>query len=292
MIMGATLAWPAITVLGFVLLTAVVVGLGASTTAAYEFERNGVPARQSTGVRHPAAASPRSRSTSRRARSQDLPARPAAAENAESAVRTVVRPDAPAGGTGGDAPAVAGDGAGWWLVDDSATAVAGPFPDRVAAEWAALEGELWTVAVHGVLRADGGVLPGPAPEERAFYAELGDQLERLPRDWDDVLSDTDPLTTLVVEVAAALVEAGLPLHDAAGDASAGGVCLLPEFASGGVLVSWRAHDRMSMRDSRGVAATDTVHQSMNLAIADVLWNLGFVVHVAGANGTALVTALR
>jgi hypothetical protein len=58
------------------------------------------------------------------------------------------------------------------------------------------------------------------------------------------------------------------------------------------VVSWRAHDRMSLRDIRGVAATDTVAQSMNVAVGDILWNLGFVVEPFGATGTTLVTALR
>ena len=128
--------------------------------------------------------------------------------------------------------------------------VAGPFADRIDADWAALSGGLPAVSVHGIRRADGGVTSRPSPEERAFLGELGEQLDRLPHDWDDLLTDTDPLTTLVVEVAAALLEAGLPLHDD----SQGGVCLLPETGVGGVLVSWRAHDRMSVHDVRGVAA--------------------------------------
>jgi hypothetical protein len=146
------------------------------------------------------------------------------------------------------------------------------------------------VAVHGVVDAEGVLTQRPSPEERAFFSELGDQLERLPSDWDGVLTDTDPLTTLVVEIAAALFEAGLPLHDA--DQLAGGVCLVPDFDSGGVLVSWRAHDRMTVHDLRGSAAADTVAQSMNVAVADILWNLGFEVETVGATGSSLVTALR
>jgi hypothetical protein len=146
--------------------------------------------------------------------------------------------------------------------------------------------------VHGARRADGAVAPRPSPEERAWLAELGEQLDRLPAEWDELLTDTDPLTTLVVEVAAALVEAGLPLHGAGEDHPAGGVCLLPEPAAGGVVVSWRAHDRMSLHEVRGTAATTTVQQSMSAAIADVLWNLGFVVEPFGATGSSLVTALR
>jgi hypothetical protein len=271
--MGATLAWPAMAVLGFVVLTSLVVALGTSSTARYEFEHNGTSERQRAGAAaarsHPAG----SRSGRRRA---------GAAQAQPQAVDVAVRP----------APAEIIGGPGWWLVDDTARVVAGPFADRIDADWAALAGDLPAVSVHGVRRADGGVTPRPSPEERAFLGELGEQLDRLPRDWDDVLSDTDPLTTLVVEVAAALLEAGLPLHDAAQGASSGGVCLLPEFASGGVVVSWRAHDRMSLRDIRGVAATDTVAQSMNVAVGDILWNLGFVVEPFGATGTTLVTALR
>jgi hypothetical protein len=183
-------------------------------------------------------------------------------------------------------------GPGWWLIDDAAQVLAGPFTDRLDADWAALAGELPAVSVHGVRRTDGGVTQQPSPEEREFYSELGDQLDRLPRDWDGVLSETDPLTTLVVEIAAALVEAGLPLHDAAHEQPAGGVCLLPELASGGVLVSWRAHDRMSLQEHHGMGATDTVAQSMNVAVGDILWNLGFVVETVGATGSSLVTALR
>jgi len=95
-----------------------------------------------------------------------------------------------------------------------------------------------------------------------------------------------------VEVAAALVEAGLPLHDAAQGSPAGGVCLMPELALRGVVVSWRAHDRMSLNHVRGAAANATVDQAMNAAVADVLWNLGFVVEPFGETGSSLVTALR
>jgi len=105
-----------------------------------------------------------------------------------------------------------------------------------------------------------------------------------------LVSDTDPLTTLLVEVTAALVEAGLPLHVA--EEAHGGLHLVPELGTQGVLVSWRAHDRMSVHQLRGAAANATVQQSMNAAVAEVLWNLGFVVEPYGTTGTSLVTALR
>jgi hypothetical protein len=270
--MGAMLGWPVVAVLGFLLMTGVVVVLGTSSTARFEFERNGAGERQRSATQVSAAHPAGSRSAARPARGRESQSLP-------QAVEVAVRPaSVPAGG-----PA-------WWLVDEWAHVVAGPFADRVDGDWAAMSQDLPAVAVHGVVSDDGRLTPRPSPEERAFFGELGDQLERLPRDWDDVLTDTDPLTTLVVEIAAAVFEAGLPLHEA--EEPVGGVCLVPDFDSGGVLVSWRAHDRMSRGDLRGPAAADTVVQSMNAAIADILWNLGFAVETVGATGSSLVTALR
>jgi hypothetical protein len=275
--MGATLVWPVVVVLGFCVFTAVVVVLGASSTARYEFERN--------GARQPQrAAAPRSANhpAGRRApgRAAETPAAPARSGQASS---VAVRP-APA--------AVAEGGPTWWLVGESAQVLAGPFADRVDADWAAFADELSAVAVFGTRRTDGTVKPKPSPEERAWLGELGRHLDRLPAEWDELLTDTDPLTTLVVEVAAALVEAGLPLHDAGAAQSGGGVCLVPDQDAGGLLVSWRPHDRMSLQQSRGATADEAVQRLMNAAILDVLEQLGFVVEEAGSTACALVTALR
>jgi hypothetical protein len=126
---------------------------------------------------------------------------------------------------------------GWWLVvdeeDGHGRLVAGPFPDRVEAGWAAAADEhgdsAGARAVYGLRRADGGLTRRPSPQDRAWLAHLGQQLDRLADDWDAGLADDDPLTTLVVEVTAALTEAGLPLHDCAGaGGEVGGACLTPE----------------------------------------------------------------
>jgi hypothetical protein len=271
--MGATMGWPAIAVLGFVMLIGVVVVLGISSTARYEFEHNGASERQRSAAQghraHPAG--------SRRGR-RSVRAANGRGRSGDVAVRT--------------APPQATGTSGWWLVDDAEQIVAGPFEDQVDADWAALSTGLSAVSVHGARRPGGGVARRPSPEQRAWLAELGDQLDRLPGEWDELLSDEDPLTTLVVEVTAALVEAGLPLHDGPAESPAGGVVLMPEPASGGVVVSWRAHDRMSLQQSRGTSAHTTVQQSMSAVIGDVLWNLGFVVEPFGESGSSLVTALR
>jgi hypothetical protein len=272
--MGVTVGWPVTAILGFLVLTGLVVALGTSSTARYEFERNGTREQQRSAAQRSGTHPAGSRRAGREGGATDAQARPAAVDVAERS-----------------APAPAPRGPGWWLVDDSAQVVAGPFADRIDADWAAFADGLLAVSVFGSRHADGTVAPRPSPQERAWLSDLGDQLDRLPRDWDELLTDTDPLTTLVVEIAAALIEAGLPLHDAQGS-PAGGVCLMPESALRGVVVSWRGHDRMSVQQVRGPAADLTVQQAMNLAIADVLGNLGFVVEPVGGTGGSLVTALR
>src|SRR3954451_9598148 len=77
--MSATLVWPAVTLLGFVLFTGVVVALPTSSTARYEFERNGAGATHRTAAdcrrTHPAGG----RAASRPAGGPDAPPRPQAA---------------------------------------------------------------------------------------------------------------------------------------------------------------------------------------------------------------------
>ena len=289
MTMGATLGWPAMAVLGFFVLTGVVVALGLTATARYEFEHNGAREPQrAAGARYGAHPAGRRAPNARAAVRGRNAARDGAldagtdAQAQQQVVDLAVRP----------APAQPEGGPAWWLVDESAQVLAGPFDDRIDADWAALADGLVAVTVYGARHADGTVAPRPSSADRAWLRELSDQLDRLHTDWDDLLTDTDPLTTLVVEVAAALVEAGLPLHDARDGHAAGGLALMPEPVAGGVVVSWRAHDRMSLQHLRGAAAHATVQQSMNAAVADVLANLGFVVHPFGETGSSLVTALR
>ena len=284
MSVGVAMMWPMVAVFGFLGLTGVVVALGATATARYEFERNG--ARELQRRSSSARTSPAHPAGSRLAEAETQPQ--------PQAVGVAVRPVPAAGG----APVT-----GWWLVAESSPqALAGPFPDRMDADWAALAGEHEATAVYGVRGADGRVVRRPSPDERGWLDELGQQLDRLPEDWDELLSDTDELTTLVVEVTAALVEAGLPLHDCAqrgpsdeGQRStlpAGGVCLTPEPGLSGILVSWRPHDRMSLQLVRGAYADAAIQQSMNAAIAEVLWHLGFAVESFGSTGCQLVTAVQ
>jgi hypothetical protein len=180
---------------------------------------------------------------------------------------------------------------GWWLVVDEdggpSRIVAGPFADRAEAGWAAGDPGLGSDGAHpvyGICRPDGVLNRRPSPQDWAWLAHLAEQLERLPEDWAGELTEEDPLTTLVVEVTAALSEAGLFLHDSAGSA-VGGACLTPEPALGGIVVTWRQHDRMSVDQVHGPAADALVQQVLNHAVADVLRLRGFTVDsFGGASG--------
>ena len=146
--------------------------------------------------------------------------------------------------------------------------------------------------MYGIRRPDGVLNRRPSPQDWAWLAHLGEQLERLPQDWDVLLSDEDPLTTLVVEVTASLAEAGLPLHGLDGAASEiGGACLIPQPELGGIVVTWRQHDRMVVDQVHGPAPTAVVQQVMNRAVADVLTARGFHVDAfGGATGHVVRSA--
>jgi hypothetical protein len=175
----------------------------------------------------------------------------------------------------------------WWLVDAGSRVLAGPFATRVDAELAGLPGPASPspVAAHGVRREDGTLVVRFSPEDRAWLAHLSEQLDRLAEDWDALIDDADPLTGLVCEVAAAVAEAGLPLHDCAGRTGSpqlGGVCLTPAPGDQGVLVTWTQHDRMVLGRVRGHAADEGAQQVMNAAVAGVLAAYGFLVEPFGA----------
>jgi hypothetical protein len=283
--MGTLLLWPATAVLGFLLTTAVVVLLGASSTARYEFERN--------GARTTEAAIARSMSNHPAGRRAPGRTGTAAATRPQLRSHSVALAERPAAAPApAPAPAPASSAPAWWLVSGTAEVLAGPFDDELDADWAALDSAEPALTVYGARRGNGTVAPRPSPADRAWLNELGDQLDRLPEDWNDLLSDTDPLTTLVVEIAAALLEAGLPLFDTTKETASGGVWLAPDPENCSVLVSWRTHSRMSASGSRGPDADAAIQELMNVTLADVLAQLGFVVQTLGPVGCSMVTALR
>ena len=183
---------------------------------------------------------------------------------------------------------------GWWLVAEDADALgssrvmAGPFLTQTDARWAAPlpAGDPAALqTIYGTRR--GGTLTGQtSPTDQAWLDHLNTQLERLATGWDTDLDDTDPLLTHIVEVAAALTDAGLPLHDCAGATPLGGVCLTPVPELGGIVIAWSQHERMSIDSARGAHAHAAVQALMSDTIAGLLTALGFPVEPFGEAGTA------
>ena len=294
------LLWTAMTPLGFLVLAAVIIALGASSTAKYEFELNRVQTQRTREVAPVAAVGGSAVAPAADEAGADSPA----AHEPRPERRAVGVATHPAGRQRVDPAAEPA----WWLVDDSADRagghlVAGPFGDRIDAGRLGARRAGWGAGRAGggagggrggpgVPRPDGGLVRRQSPEERAWLSELGGQLDRLPEEWDELLTDDDALTTLVVEVAAALVEAGLPVHDCAGEDPAGGVCLTPGPHHAGVVVSWHQHERMSAGQVRGAAVVETVQEAMNATLDDVLTAMGFEVEVFDAGGSLLITDIR
>lgn len=298
-----TLFWPVVAVLGFVVLAGLVIALGTSSTARYEFERNRVQAGRQVAAPAPTGDAPAGNGPAGDAPGGRTASGPAQMTSGGGAPEGMWSERGGAVGVAshpaGKRVAEPGVEPAWWLVDElgdqPGAILAGPFPDRIDADWAALTGGLTDAArvVYGAPRADGhGLVRRQLPQERAWLSDLGDQLDRLDEDWDALLTDEDALTSLVVEVAAGLVEAGLVLHDCTGGGPAGGVCLTPEAGHRGIVVSWHRHDRMSLQQTRGAAMDEAVQRTMNAALADLLLQLGFRVEPYGATGCSLVTAVE
>jgi hypothetical protein len=134
----------------------------------------------------------------------------------------------------------------------------------------------------------------------AERAELADAAGRLVDAYGRRLGDDDPLRPLACDVARALTEAGFTLHHCAQHHPLyplGGVCLLPVAVGhdpdgrGGVVVSWTAHDLLSLDWGRWLAYHGT-QDVMNGALAEVLGGLGFQVSPFGAGGAWIVTGRK
>jgi len=186
----------------------------------------------------------------------------------------------------------------WWLVDVDSHVAAGPFDTRVdaaLAEFSSVHDDGYgLVPAHGVRRDDGSLAPRFSADDRVWLAHLSEQLDRLADDWDALIDDADPLTGLVCEIAAAVAEAGLPLHDCAGrtaNPQLGGVCLTPSPGQGGVIVTWTQHDRMALGQVRGVDADRAAQVAMNRAVGEVLTAFGFMVEPFGSAEAHVVRAV-
>jgi hypothetical protein len=133
------------------------------------------------------------------------------------------------------------------------------------------------------------VIPLPRPARACLTDGLG-----------QLLPANDPHARLARDVAEALTEAGLALHDCAPHHPRyrlGGVCLLPvpsrhnPDGQGRIAVSWTTHNLLALDWDRGREHQDT-QQAMNRALASVLKARGYQVRPFGTGGASLVIGRR
>jgi hypothetical protein len=130
--------------------------------------------------------------------------------------------------------------------------------------------------------------------------ELADARARVADGLGNPLPADDPYAPLASDVAEALTEAGLTLHNCGPrhpQYRLGGVCVLPIPSShnpdgqGGIAVLWTTHNLLAMDWERGRERQGT-QEAMNRALAGVLKALGYRVRPFGSGGASLVTEPR
>jgi hypothetical protein len=109
-----------------------------------------------------------------------------------------------------------------------------------------------------------------------------------------------PPGRLAREIARALVEAGFPVHHCAGwdpQRRIGGVCVRPvpvrpdPAGPGAVMVSWAVHDVLGLDPARE-AECEATREIMNMALAEMLFALGYRIQPFGASGLWMATGRR
>lgn len=126
-------------------------------------------------------------------------------------------------------------------------------------------------------------------------------VKRLDADADDApLADgyglplappgADPLADLTRALARDLIAAGFTIHDCAGKAPGGGVCLTPASDRRGVIVTWTQHD--AAEAVLGYGRYRDIQEEMNCVVADVVTTLGYPIEGYGQAGAHVVTGPR
>lgn len=101
---------------------------------------------------------------------------------------------------------------------------------------------------------------------------------------------TDALADLTRALALDLIAAGFEIHDCAGKAPGGGICLTPGANAQGVIVTWTQHD--AAQGAFGYSRHVDLQEQMNFALADLLTTMGYPVEGFGQATAHLVTGPR
>jgi len=179
----------------------------------------------------------------------------------------------------------------WWTTVYG-TIVAGPWTDRsdAARAWA---GDPDARAVYGCAQPDGRVAVRPAPDQLAWERHLCAHLDRL-RDDDGgpIRALRDDIAGLAVQVAGALVSAGVPLAETGGAEPHGGALVVParHAVPAGVAVGWVTHPYLPALGTLGETGAATLPDVMTYALASLLGTLGFRIQRGAGTRAHLVTA--
>jgi hypothetical protein len=98
---------------------------------------------------------------------------------------------------------------------------------------------------------------------------------------------SDATADLTRALARDLIAAGFVVHDCAGKAPGGGVCLTPASDLRGVIVTWTQHD--AAEAALGYRRHSDIQEQMNCALADVLVTIGYAVEAYGQATAHIVT---
>jgi len=133
----------------------------------------------------------------------------------------------------------------------------------------------------------------PGDETEMMQAQA---VKRLAADVDEVaLSDgygnhlRPGALPLLDALARSLVTAGFTIHDCAGRAPGGGVCLTPLTTQDGIVITWTQHD--AAETELAWEASQEVQTTMNRDLACIAVVLGFEVEPFGSAGARRVTGL-
>ncbi|WP_131831616.1 hypothetical protein [Pseudofrankia asymbiotica] len=179
----------------------------------------------------------------------------------------------------------------WWTTVFS-TIVGGPWADRHDATKAGAD-DPDARAVYGCAQPDGTVAARPAPDQLSWERHLCTHLDRL-RDDDGgpVRSLRDDVAMLALQVAGALVAAGLPLAETGGAEPHGGALVVParHATPAGVAIGWATHPHLPALGVHSEATAATLPDVMGYALASLLGTLGFRIQRGAGTHAHLVTA--
>lgn len=178
----------------------------------------------------------------------------------------------------------------WWTTVYG-TVVAGPWADRSDAAGARAD-DPEARAVYGCAQPDGTVAVRPSPDQLAWERHLCAHLDRM-RDDDGgpVRALRDDVAGLAVQVAGALVAAGVPLAETGGGQACGGALVVParRTVPAGVAVGWVTHPYLPALGAVGTGP-GMLPDVMSYALASLLGTLGFRVERGKGTRAHLVTA--